>query len=403
MAITRLILVIMIAVGASYEVAAQGRYSVSVAPDAWYHTIDGARLGIRLRGQMAGTFGDGPHRLDTGIWLGSKLPKDPVSYYVSLTEPIPAFSDFGSEASVEGYSSIRDGHHMHGFVASKRWQRGFNEREFSHIRISGNYAQRYDTRYALIPGLWQSRPVYTVEPVFQVRKSTEWLGDISQTAHLTIGSYKRPDTDAFYQLELDHQSRKPLGSGFVLGHRLFLGFSSTSTPIERRYRLSSGKANDDLVSGITRSRGILPQSGIDDGWVHTADGPNLRGYGRFEMKQAPDGIPITYASVGALNLEMDFANPVTWLLSRVPVLGGVLNSRMYAFSDHGTAFDSDAYDMVSNAGLGFSVGLNIPDYLGRSRTLSLRYDVPAWISDPGPDSSPWKYRSVFGIWSVINI
>lgn len=402
MARIRLIFLFVLVAATSAEMMAQGRYSVSLAPDAWYNSIDGVRLGLRLRGQMAGTFGDGPHRLDAGLWLGSKLPKDPVSYYVSLTEPIPAYSDFGSEASVEGYSSIRDGHHMHGFVASKRWQRGFNEQEYSHIRISGNYAQRYDTRYALIPGLWQSRPVYTIEPVFKYRKSSEWLGEVSQTAHMTVGSYMRPQTDAFFQLELDHQSRMALGSGFVLGHRVFMGFSGDSTPIERRYRLSSGKAYDDLVSGITRSRGILPQAGVDAGWVHSADGPNIRGYGRYEMDRAVDGTPSTFANVSALNLEMDFSNPVTWLLSRVPVLGGVLNSRMYAFTDHGMSFDEGARDLKSNAGLGFSVGLNIPDYLGRNRTLSLRYDVPAWISDPGSESTPWKYRSVLGIWSVIN-
>lgn len=399
MAAIRLILMALVLVVTGNEVAAQGKYTVSPAPDLWYNTIDGARIGMRIRGQMAGTFGDGPHRLDAGIWLGSKLPSDPVSYYVSLTEPIPAFSEFGSEATVEGFSSIRDGYHMHGFAASKRWQRGFNEKEFTAIRLQSSYSQRYDTRYALIPDMWQTRPVYSVETTFQTRSESELWGAFSQTLHLSIGTFLHSDTRSFLQLEVEHLSDKYLGSGFALKHRLFMGLSGSDTPVEREYRMSSGKAIDEIGSGITRSRGILPQSGIENGWIHSADGPNLRGYGRLEMSRLLEGRPATARNVGALNLEFDYPNPVSWALSRIPVLGGVLNSRMYLFSDHGLANNS----VKSNAGAGLSVGLNIPDYLGRNRSLSLRYDVPAWLSKPSSGEPNWEYRPVFGIWSVINL
>ncbi len=399
MAAIRLILLVLFLVATCNEVAAQGKYNLSPAPDLWYNSIDGARIGLRIRGQMAGTFGDGPHRLDAGIWLGSKLPADPVSYYVSLTEPIPAFSDFGSEASVEGFSSIRDGYHTHGFTVSKRWQRGFNEKEFTSIRLLSTYAQRYDTRYALLPSMWQTRPVYAVETTFQSRRESDFWGTAAQMLQLTVGSYRQADTRSFMQLEAEHLSSKYLGTGFTIKHRVFVGLSGSDTPIERAYRMSSGKAIDEIGSGITRSRGILPQSGVDNGWIHTADGPNLRGYGRIEMSRLLEGRPATVRNVGALNLELDYPNPVTWMLSRVPVLGGVLNSRMYVFSDHGMANNS----VKSNAGAGFSVGLNIPDYLGRNRSLSLRYDVPAWLSKPQSGEPKWNYRSVFGIWSIINL
>ena len=399
MAANRLIFLLLILIATSIEVAAQGKYNLSPAPDMWYNSIDGARIGLRLRGQMAGTFGDGPHRLDAGIWLGSKLPEDPVSYYVSLTEPIPALSDFGSEASLEGFSSIRDGYHSHGFAVSKRWQKGFNEKEFTSIRLQSNYTQRYDTRYALLPSMWQIRPVYAVETVFHTRRESVIWGTTAQTIQLTIGSYLQSDTESFTQFEAEHLSSQELGSGFAFKHRVFLGLSGAATPIERRYRMSNGKAIDEIGSGITRSRGIIPQSGIDQGWIHTADGPNLRGYGRIEMSRLLEGRPATIRNVGALNLEFDYPNPISWMLSRIPVLGGILNSRMYVFSDHGMANNS----VKSNAGAGISVGLNIPDYLGRNRTLSLRYDVPAWLSKPQSNNPKWGYRSVFGIWSVINL
>jgi len=399
MAFKRLILLFLIIVVSYIDSTAQSRYSVNMAPDLWYNTIDGARIGLRFRGQMAGTFGDGPHRLDAGVWLGSKLPSDPVSYYLSLTEPIPAFSDFGSEASVEGFSSIREGYHNHGFVVAKRWQKGFNEREFAAIRLQSSYSQRFDTRYALLPSMWQTQPVYAVTTKLQTRKDSDIWGTLAQSLQLTVGSKLQPDTGSFLQLEVEHLSQKQLGSKFAFSHRIFMGLSGNDTPIERRYRMSSGKAIDEIESGITRSRGILPQAGIDDGWIHTADGPNLRGYGRIEMEQLLNGRPVVVKNVGSLNMELDYPNPVSWLLSRIPVLGGILNSRMYVFTDHGMANNS----VKSNAGTGISVGLNIPDYLGRSRSLSLRYDVPAWLSKPEISGQKWKYRSVFGIWSVINL
>jgi hypothetical protein len=399
MAANRLILLLLVIVASCIDATAQGKYSVSLAPDLWYNSIDGARIGLRFRGQMAGTFGDGPHRLDAGIWLGSKLPKDPVSYYVSLTEPISAFSDFGSEASVEGFSAIRDGYHSHGFALSKRWQKGFNEKEFTSIRVQSSYSQRYDTRYALLPSMWQSRPVYAVETSLLTRNESNILGSMSHTVQLSVGSSMQSEAETFIQLEVEHLSRKNIASGFAFRHRVFMGLSGAETPIERRYRPSSGKAIDEISSGITRSRGILPQAGIDKGWVHLADGPNLRGYGRVEMGRLLEGRPATVTNIGSLNLELDYPNPVSWVLSRIPVVGGVLNSRMYVFTDHGLANNS----VKSNAGAGFTVGLNIPDYLGRSRTLALRYDVPAWLSKPLSNEPKWNYRSVFGIWSVINL
>lgn len=398
MAITRLILVLVFLVSLS-DATAQSKYSLSLAPDLWYNTIDGARVGVRLRGQMSGTFGDGPHRLDAGVWLGSKIPNDPVTYYVSLMEPIPVFSDFGSEASIEGFSSIRDGYHKHGFALSKRWQKGFNEMEYTILRLESNYAQRYDTRYALLPSMWQKRPVYVVETAFQTQKESDVWGTTAQTLQLTIGSYVQSGMLTFAQLEIEHQSHKNLGSGFALKHRVFVGLSGADTPIERLYRLSSGKAIDEISSGITRTRGILPQSGFDQGWIHTADGPNLRGYGRIEMSRQLDGRPATNRNVSSLNLELDFPNPFSWMLSHIPVLGGILSSRMYVFSDLGMANSL----VRSNGGTGFSVGLNIPDYLGRNRSLSIRYDVPAWLSKPHSNDSNWAYRSVLGIWSVINL
>ncbi len=82
-------------------------YEIIPAPDLWYNDVDGIRVGLRLKGQVPGTFEDGPHRIDAGVWLGTWIPSDPVSYYFNYTQPIGAISDFGSEGNVQVTSSFR--------------------------------------------------------------------------------------------------------------------------------------------------------------------------------------------------------------------------------------------------------------------------------------------------------
>ena len=100
-------------------------YEIIPAPDLWYNDVDGIRVGIRLKGQVPGTFEDGPHRIDAGVWLGTWLPSDPVSYYFNYTQPIESISDFGSEGNVQVTSLFRAGFHRHGAGFTKRWQQGF--------------------------------------------------------------------------------------------------------------------------------------------------------------------------------------------------------------------------------------------------------------------------------------
>src|SRR5699024_8592403 len=116
----------------SDKAAAQSNpgYQISPAPDIWYNSVDGMRVGLRLRGEVPGTFGDGPHRINAGVWLGTRFPDHPVSYFFSVTEPIPGLSDFGSEASINIETLYRTGFQSHGFTFNKRWQAGFEETNY---------------------------------------------------------------------------------------------------------------------------------------------------------------------------------------------------------------------------------------------------------------------------------
>src|SRR5690625_7707466 len=109
------------------QVKGQGSgYEVIPKPDIWYNDVDGIRLGIILDGQVPGSFGDEPHRLDAGVWLGLWFPDLPVSYYVSFTEPISAWSKISSDAAIELVSSLQTGYHKHRIGVSQRQQQALD-------------------------------------------------------------------------------------------------------------------------------------------------------------------------------------------------------------------------------------------------------------------------------------
>jgi hypothetical protein len=395
-----LILIMLLITGS--ELLAQGKYQFSPGPDLWYNSIDGIRIGVRLRGQMAGSLGDGPHRLDTGVWVGSKWPDKPISYYASLTEPIPSWSSFGSEASLEGFSSVREGFYSHGITFRKRWQNGFNEKEHIRIQAIAETNKRYDLRYVELEDLWDTDALYLFEPLFEVNREYDLLGPLSHGLTATIAGQGAVNKAPFSQIEFEQQGKIPIYNDFKLGHRIFFGASSSNVPVQYQYRLSMGRAIEDVTIGFSRSRGTLPSSGFERGWLHIPDGPNLRGYGPSEMQEAINETPLTYRSSAAINLELDFPNPVSWMIDETPVLGGIVNSRMYLFKDIGQGWGEKTSNVKMNLGVGLSLGLNLPESLGKNKVLTIRYDVPFWLSDPAFDEPNYKFRSKFGFSNVIS-
>ncbi|MEX0639131.1 MAG: hypothetical protein WD094_01615, partial [Balneolaceae bacterium] len=134
-----------------------GSYEISASPDLWYNRVDGLRVGARIEGRAAGTHEEGPHRVDLGIWIGTFLPVHPLSYQLSWTEPIPSWSEYGSEAAFKLQSLMREGVQSHGLSFDKRWQRGDEPANFTSISFGYNYLKRYDSNYTLYPTLWSMK------------------------------------------------------------------------------------------------------------------------------------------------------------------------------------------------------------------------------------------------------
>ena len=80
-----------------------------------------------------------------------------------------------------------------------------------------------------------------------------------------------------------------------------------------------------------------------------------------------------------------------------------IDFRSYLFFDAGLplGIGDEATTIFADAGAGFSLSLNIPDYLGKPRGFVLRYEIPFWLSEPGSEDS-LKLRHLFGFGAVIS-
>lgn len=377
-------------------------YEFKVAPDVWFNSVDGIRVGVRLRGERPGSFKSGPHRLDAGLWLGTFFPDYPVSYYVSFTEPIPSISGFNSEGNIRLQSAIRTGYHNHSISFNKRWQPGFDEKNYRELSVSLRGEKRFEDEYLHYPSIWQNDWLYIAGVDFTLNNSNG-LGRYrlnSSTAVNVAGP-----ADPFINTRVDLQQWIPLGKDFALRGRLFAGVSSNNTAPEYLFSHSFKPyhAWDEL--GPTRAKGTIPSAWVRQGVVHIEGGANLRGYTNRDIEQLNDGVAPLFTSMGALNTELQYPNPINRWLKGIP-FAGLLDFRTYLFFDAGTSLGISELEedrVLADAGPGFMLNLNIPDYLGKSRGFAIRYEIPLWLSDPKGDDNPFQFRSLIGIGAIISL
>jgi hypothetical protein len=380
----------------------QKSYELLPAPDAWYNSVDGVRIGGRLLGQVPGTFGDGPHRLKAGLWLGTKLPDHPVSYYFQFTEPISSISDFGSEANVALESYYRTGFQGHNISFNKRWQTGFDEQNYKELSITVGVEDRFDSEYLFYQQLWQNEWLYLVS------------ANIDITNHGILGRYGLQvsadanvagEASSFLRTTLDFQQRIKLSDSFTVNGRLFTGLATNNTVPEYLYAQSFKSPRFWMDNGLTRARGTIPPNWMGIGNIQVTGGANLRGYLKRDIQSLNQGLVPLFTSLSAVNLEVDYPNPLDKAISNIPVLGGIMKLSSYLFFDSATSLgitNREQSKTLSDAGLGFMFSFNIPDYLGKSRGIAIRYDLPLWLSHPGSEDH-FKFRNVIGLGAVISL
>lgn len=413
--LTLILLILITGVQTDRSSAQTSGYEIIPSPDLWYNAVDGIRIGVNLKGQVPGSFEDGPHRLDAGVWLGLWFPDNPLSYYVGYTEPISSWSEFGSEANIELISSIRTGYHNHGVAFNKRWQQGFDERRYREIRLYNSFEKRFNSEYTPFENLWseESKILTSFSADFKDNNRLGWY-------QIRAGASFQYLNDVYSMFGLSGSQSMRFNDYWGLQVRVYTGLASENTAPEYLHSRSMRPAMGWMSNGVTRAKGTIPQSWMESGNIQIAGGANVRGYtnrdiGSFQrtcmFQPAQDGIcpeqdfsPLLFNSISSLNLELDYWNPIIKIFNEIPYASEFMRFRSYLFYDTGRSLelvDQEPAGSFSNAGTGFSLSLNIPDYRGKERGFVLRYEIPFWLSDPAGEKS-FKVRHLFGFGAVIS-
>lgn len=375
------------------------KYEILPAPDLWYNNVDGIRIGLRLKGQVPGTFEEGPHRLDAGFWLGTWIPVNPLSYYISYTEPIAAISDYGSEGNIQLVSSMREGFQRQAVRFNKRWQKGFDERDFTESGLLFTYQQRYNYEYTHFSQLWDDKAQGLIEAYFRYSINNNF-GRLQLSSRLQLNVLD----EIFPVARVTANQNFDINSSFKFNLRGFLGVAGSESSPQYLFLRSQSSAIQQVDAGLTRSKGTIPEPWIGSGIVQLSGGANLRGYTYKDINSLNDGLPELFTSIAAINAELDYPNPLNSLFNSVPIVSEFLKFRSYLFFDAGRSLQisrSESNVIFADAGPGFSLSLNIPDYLGKPRGFVIRYDLPLWLSAPGEEES-FKFRQVVGIGAVVS-
>ncbi len=397
----------------TWQVKAQNAnapYDVRFFPDIWYNSVDAARIGVDVRGGQAGNTAFGYHRLNLGVWLATRFPKVPLSYYMDFTEPIDSWSDFNAESSIGIVSEYRAGYTQHGLELNKRWQVGFDEDKYDlfHFKVFGE--KLYTTNYELFSGLWDTDWHFLADLDFSIRRISQ-----HRSTYLALKTRVSPGISgkSFAQGTLEFAQKFTLGSGFQWNYRLFGALSSTDTPVQYQYLYSMSSPHDWKGNPFMRGRGTVPPVWMREGWVQLAGGPAIRGYLSQDIYNLKTNAPHLMRNITSVNTELTYPNPISQLLAKHSFINNFLSFRSYLFADAGGTFKqktalntsnivvSDGRDFRGDAGPGFALSITFPDNEGRTKTITFRYDVPLWLSDPMDGSSPFKYRNIFGLNAII--
>lgn len=381
--------------------AQENSYRFTPAPDVWYNDVDGIRLGLRVLGEVEGTFNDGPHRLDAGIWLSTWFPDNPVSYYASFTEPI-GISDLGSETSIQAISSIRTGYSQHSLQLNKRWQNDFDEYSYKEVSLSFSQEKMFDAEYRPFTQLWQpnSKSLLGLDArVSALPEMGQFLGAISlkQNVSEEAGSFTTGTIELLQKIDLN--------KSFRLRLRGFAGFATDDTAPEYMFMASMSPAQSWIENGSSRAKGTIPETWLQAGSFQVGGGANLRGYLNSDINALTSGVNASFQSIWAVNTEFEFPNPVENKLQNISIVGDLVSFRSYLFLDIGKGLDSVIginEKLLSDAGTGFQLSINIPDYLGKDRGVFIRYDIPFWLSEPGGDESNFSFRQLVGLGAIFS-
>jgi hypothetical protein len=394
------------------------KYRMTARPDLWYNAIDGVKIGLHFDGAYMHKF----LRMEAAIWYNTQLGQSGLYQKSAVEESNAAYPRFNFYLNLEspiarnypnitGYLKARflDGLAYH--IAGLNWQ--VTERDQIGLSVRSQERRGHNIDYLLYPMEWSSNQ--------HARNSSIQVDfDHNYNYHKGVGRIELTGrapflTDAF---NYSYVQATVVNENFVgkllLRSRLVARLGAgNNVPSESALYLSGANAEEMMENKYVRSRAFVPNDWIGQysassmGHFHYGGGLNLRGYTGYLAPEIIDGdYSVAYKgrSGMALNFEADFTNYIRFQPSFTKRW---LRVNLYAFADAGLMELSylkglsagkpamnilptnNVSDIRFDAGLGAAVTIKKWGVLEKAKPLTLRFDMPFFVSKPAPDQSSY--------------
>lgn len=378
-----------------------------IRPDVWYNHFDGIQAGVHLEGN----YFENLCNYSFTIWGNTRVAQyeiadnlksknSPLSFQFSASEKL---NKIWSNLYFKQNASYNVGLIKSGLGLEKKFQK--------RDAWNTNYTTAFiDLDFMYRPSDLQS-PYLLYSNSWGIKKSNNTITmgtsrnyEKKQLIGKTSISMRSPGLFSDYNYSnLDVESKNQIkGKTFQLHTRLFgrLGFGN-NTPTESALYLAGASPLEMYNNKYTRSSGFIPIH-LTEYSLNTTNhfqhggGLNLRGYNGYLIQENGTSI---YASKSGLSasIELDFHDLIK-LKPKKPFKNFSL--RTYFFSDIGSiSYENQGTTKMSSvladAGVGSVLTFKFP---GLNITpISLRFDLPLYLSDAPSSEDSFQYRYLVGV------
>lgn len=392
------------------------KYKIFYRPDVWWNAYDGIKLGWHLNGNYLNR----KHIFSATVWYNTRLAQgnlpsqaidqvenkyytnDRVSYTFQYNT---ALDKFIPDSEIEIQSRYLDGLRLNKLELSKSFPKN--------ISIYGNVKdmKRYeanDVNYLLYPNEWSVNKSNTSINVgmkydFKNKKNT-----FDGSLHLSARSSASKDVNYQYA-ELEYKETFSFWR-MDLRTRIYGRYGSKGAPAESALYLAGANGEELIENKYTRASGFVPNSwigeyGVESNHFQQGGGLNLRGYaGALVLLQdnANASAPAYRGNSGAaISMELDFDRIIKWQGSSK--LKTYLDIDAYIFGDAGlirfenTNGANETSNVMADFGVGTTLTIKRFWFLYNVKPLTIRFDMPFFVSNSPFEDDQFKFRWVLGI------
>lgn len=392
------------------------KYRIWMRPDIWWNAYDGFKLGVHLHGNYMNV----KHNFAFSAWVNSHLAQGKEVFFPQSQKDKAGWFSYRFDYSTAIDRLMKDAT----FYFSSRWLDGY---EMYRIGIQKELPKNFSLNVNL-KAFTRNRLAWKNYLIYKEEWSTIWDNNHSFNASINITAnfrYYKPKSSGeiratlrsatlfnsfnYHYLEVEHTNSTSI---WRLNFRnRFYGRIGTGNnlPNESALYYAGANAEEMMENKYVRSQGFFPPQWIGNYGKQTnhfqyGGGLNLRGFSGYLIPEKDNTGKIGFAYRGnsgwAVNTELDFAQIAKFRKNK---LKEWFSLSTYLFADAGMMYYTNASgknqfsQLRADAGIGAAITVKKWGVLQGIKPLTLRFDIPFYLSHAPATEQNVQWRFVVGI------